>query len=270
MKTDDEILIKALEILSSDIQSDDGVANACIAEAAQRLRELIAPVNVNMFKRGQVWEDESGELIMICSTCKRGDDYKVEYVHEGGYLGSFYASKFRDCKKYSEPVQVRNYDLTKCPKCGGEADNGIDRGYPPQPYNCKKCHGEGPYTEAQKVGDDKQREGSKYRFDVKIRCAISEFVSKRKYKTVFDAQKGLADLILKYFSIDDCYIYERYLMREADKAATVSPEQVEKIKWAMNIAICERQNLERSYPDLFEALPILEVVAGAYLETHAS
>ena len=27
--------------------------------------------------------------------------------------------------------------------CGGETDNGIDRGYPPQPYNRKKCHGEG-------------------------------------------------------------------------------------------------------------------------------
>ena len=27
--------------------------------------------------------------------------------------------------------------------CGGETDNGIDRGYPPQPYNRKKYHGEG-------------------------------------------------------------------------------------------------------------------------------
>ena len=39
-KTQDEILIKALEILARDIQSDDGVANACIFEAAERLREL--------------------------------------------------------------------------------------------------------------------------------------------------------------------------------------------------------------------------------------
>ena len=35
-------LIKALEILSRDIQSDDGVANAAIAEAAQRLGEMVA------------------------------------------------------------------------------------------------------------------------------------------------------------------------------------------------------------------------------------
>ena len=40
MKTDDKTLIEALRILSRDIQSDDGAANACIAEAANRLAEL--------------------------------------------------------------------------------------------------------------------------------------------------------------------------------------------------------------------------------------
>lgn len=40
MKTDDKTLIEALRILVNDIQSDDGVANACIAEAANRLAEL--------------------------------------------------------------------------------------------------------------------------------------------------------------------------------------------------------------------------------------
>ena len=39
MKTSTETLIKAMRILSSDIQSDDGVANAAIYEAAQRLGE---------------------------------------------------------------------------------------------------------------------------------------------------------------------------------------------------------------------------------------
>ena len=40
MKTKSNTLIKALRILSEDIQSDDGVANACIAEAANRIEEL--------------------------------------------------------------------------------------------------------------------------------------------------------------------------------------------------------------------------------------
>lgn len=36
-------------------------------------------------------------------------------------------------KKSYEP------DLTKCPHCGGPADNGHDRSYPPSPYECTKC-----------------------------------------------------------------------------------------------------------------------------------
>jgi hypothetical protein len=27
----------------------------------------------------------------------------------------------------------------RCPKCGGEADNGFDREFPPNPYLCKRC-----------------------------------------------------------------------------------------------------------------------------------
>ena len=39
-KTDTAILVSALRILSRDIQSDDGIANACIAEAADRIEML--------------------------------------------------------------------------------------------------------------------------------------------------------------------------------------------------------------------------------------
>lgn len=41
-KTDTETLVKALRILAVDIQSGDGVANAAIAEAADRIDELAA------------------------------------------------------------------------------------------------------------------------------------------------------------------------------------------------------------------------------------
>jgi DNA-directed RNA polymerase subunit RPC12/RpoP len=33
-------------------------------------------------------------------------------------------------------------DLTKCPECGGEADNGHDRCVPPNVYTCTKCENE--------------------------------------------------------------------------------------------------------------------------------
>mgnify|MGYP001618155615 CR=1 FL=1 len=39
-KTELPILIGALRILVKDIQSDDGIANMCLAEAADRLEEL--------------------------------------------------------------------------------------------------------------------------------------------------------------------------------------------------------------------------------------
>lgn len=42
-RTDDKTLIAALRILANDIQSQDGVANAAIWEAAQRLEELTCP-----------------------------------------------------------------------------------------------------------------------------------------------------------------------------------------------------------------------------------
>lgn len=40
MKSSTETLIAALRVLANDIQSQDGVANAAIAEAADRLEEL--------------------------------------------------------------------------------------------------------------------------------------------------------------------------------------------------------------------------------------
>lgn len=40
MRTSNEILVKSLNILANDIQSEDGVANAAIAEGALRIEEL--------------------------------------------------------------------------------------------------------------------------------------------------------------------------------------------------------------------------------------
>jgi hypothetical protein len=34
-------------------------------------------------------------------------------------------------------------DLSKCPRCGGPADNGNDREHPPNPYVCTKCERSG-------------------------------------------------------------------------------------------------------------------------------
>lgn len=46
MRTSDDVLVKSLFILATDILSDDGVANAAIHEAALRMEELIKMVEV--------------------------------------------------------------------------------------------------------------------------------------------------------------------------------------------------------------------------------
>lgn len=45
MKTDTKTLIKALRILANDIESNDGVANACVTEAADRLEEMYKQID---------------------------------------------------------------------------------------------------------------------------------------------------------------------------------------------------------------------------------
>lgn len=52
-RTDDATLIAALRILAREIQSQDGAANAAIAEAADRLAELVE-------ERRCVWTDIDG------------------------------------------------------------------------------------------------------------------------------------------------------------------------------------------------------------------
>ena len=48
MKTDTQTLARAMDILSRDIQSQDGIANAAIREAAERLRELDAKIDADL------------------------------------------------------------------------------------------------------------------------------------------------------------------------------------------------------------------------------
>lgn len=58
MKSSTETLIKAMYILANDIQSEDGVANAAILEAAQRLEELNKE-NIQLKEDlGTVWPKE--------------------------------------------------------------------------------------------------------------------------------------------------------------------------------------------------------------------
>jgi hypothetical protein len=59
MKTDTPTLIKALRVLAQDIQSGDGVANAAIAEAADRLEEFSTTTVFDFIRSGQLRDTDA-------------------------------------------------------------------------------------------------------------------------------------------------------------------------------------------------------------------
>lgn len=65
MRTSDPILIKALRILSADIQSDDGVANAAISEGALRLQELIEGIKEVLYENRHLADGDDCSLIRL-------------------------------------------------------------------------------------------------------------------------------------------------------------------------------------------------------------
>jgi hypothetical protein len=65
MKTPDPVLVSALFQLSQDIDSIDGVANACIAEAAARLYELVEGIKVVLNENSHLADGEDCTLIKL-------------------------------------------------------------------------------------------------------------------------------------------------------------------------------------------------------------
>lgn len=83
-----ETIIAAMRILAEDIQSEDGVANMAIAEAADRLEELKAAVK---------------------KPCRWSRDENLNAVYDGtcGVTWEFYDGG------------PRENDFKHCPRCGG-------------------------------------------------------------------------------------------------------------------------------------------------------
>lgn len=65
MRTPDDTLIKALQILAVDIQSDDGVANTAIAEAALRLSELVQGIHETLMDNLHLADGDNCTLIKL-------------------------------------------------------------------------------------------------------------------------------------------------------------------------------------------------------------
>jgi hypothetical protein len=65
MRSSDQTLIKALCILSEDIDSEDGIANMCIVEAAQRLEELVKGITEVLYDNRHLADGEDCSLIKL-------------------------------------------------------------------------------------------------------------------------------------------------------------------------------------------------------------
>jgi hypothetical protein len=65
MKSSDKALIKALEILALEIDSEDGVANSVIAEAALRLLELTKGIEEVLKDNRHLADGEDCTLIKL-------------------------------------------------------------------------------------------------------------------------------------------------------------------------------------------------------------
>jgi cbb3-type cytochrome oxidase cytochrome c subunit len=81
MTTPTETLIKALRILASDIQSEDGVANAAILEAAQRMEEMNERIK-RLEKLGRELYETVGcgcGMSGPCRSCRDATDKWDEY-----------------------------------------------------------------------------------------------------------------------------------------------------------------------------------------------
>jgi hypothetical protein len=71
---------------------------------------------------------------MECNNCN-----KEIYLDGSSWYHSH--SKRKICGDIAEPKkrEIPKVDINVCPNCGGVADNGHDRCYPPNPYFCTKC-----------------------------------------------------------------------------------------------------------------------------------
>ena len=81
-KTDTKTLINAMRILARDIQSDDGVANGAISEAADQMEELQAQHRKDENEYANLWQ-MYGDLEEECDRLREelGDSYKISVCY---------------------------------------------------------------------------------------------------------------------------------------------------------------------------------------------
>lgn len=81
------VLVSALRVLASDIQCDDGVANACVAEAAERIEQLEASIKQIHKDYGCEIRDPCGTIWEYCERVRQKAIGVLEWYHRDGSVG---------------------------------------------------------------------------------------------------------------------------------------------------------------------------------------
>ena len=78
---------------------------------------------------------------MKCKHCGEDVVYydHINYTHWHGVDRCFATTTVELAEPTIKESKTVERDLSKCPGCGGPADNGHDRCVPPNPYYCTKC-----------------------------------------------------------------------------------------------------------------------------------
>jgi hypothetical protein len=74
------------------------------------------------FKRGQVWENPDGLMMIVTSVREYGETYKVEYISEDGELGKFYGND----KAITDNCELMS-DLVPSQASTGDAEKALLR-----------------------------------------------------------------------------------------------------------------------------------------------
>ena len=104
MRTPDHILIKALHILSTDIQSEDGVANAAIAEGALRLSELVQGITDTLMDNLHLADGDDCTLIKL----KKLDINKVKSRGYSFFMETIFLINKLNIKIHETPIHFKS------------------------------------------------------------------------------------------------------------------------------------------------------------------
>ena len=121
------VAYNAFPVYESEGESDIERELAAATAERDRLREALEDCEMTILANGSI---------------KAGDYADMAVAEQKGWNDAirFCFLIVRDPRAaLTSPADKPDPDITKCPRCGGPADQGYSRDVPPLPYECSKC-----------------------------------------------------------------------------------------------------------------------------------